>query len=86
MVTVRLTRKFARTLDGVDVSRVRVGQKMTLSQQAASLLVAEGWADPLDIVKPVNRNGNGNGNQLASVPKPTPKRRRRRMRAKKIGG
>ena len=83
MVVVRLTRKFARTLDGIDVSRVRVGQKMTLSRHAASVLVAEGWAEPLDTITPVTGNGKVNG--LPPVPKPTPKRRRRRARVKKIG-
>jgi hypothetical protein len=43
---VRLTRKLAECLDGVDVSRNIVGDLLTLDQRAAELLIAEGWAVP----------------------------------------
>jgi hypothetical protein len=43
---VRLTRKLAECLDGIDVSRNIVGDLLTLDQRAAELLIAEGWAEP----------------------------------------
>lgn len=43
---VRLTRKLADFLDGVDVSDRRVGDVFELSTVEAHLLVAEGWAQP----------------------------------------
>lgn len=51
-VTVRLTHKFARLLNGIDVSRVREGEEMKLSAREAFLLVSEGWAEPLDVLPP----------------------------------
>jgi CheY-like chemotaxis protein len=47
-VRVRLIYKFANQFDGVDVSRVRVGDAIDLSDQAAALLIAEGWAERID--------------------------------------
>ena len=41
---VRLTKKLAETLDGVDVSRNRVGDVLDLPPMKARLLVAEEWA------------------------------------------
>jgi len=88
VVKVRLTHKFARLLNGIDVSRVGEGDEMELSRRAAFLLVAEGWADPVDMATAVNGKVNGygkvNGNGLAV--KRAPKRRRRRVRAKGLGG
>jgi hypothetical protein len=43
---VRLTRKLAECLDGIDVSGNIVGDLLTLDQRAAELLIAEGWAVP----------------------------------------
>ncbi|HET9469116.1 MAG TPA: hypothetical protein VFO48_11915 [Vicinamibacterales bacterium] len=42
---VRLTRKFADYLNGVDLSRVRVGDVLELSERDASMLIREGWAE-----------------------------------------
>lgn len=81
-VTVRLTHKFAQLLNGIDVSRVREGEEMKLSRREAFLLVAEGWAEPLDTVKRVNGNGKG----LATAADKQPKRRTHRSRPSKSTG
>jgi hypothetical protein len=47
-VRVRLTRKFAEALNGIDLSRAKAGEELELSEREAELLVAEGWALPLD--------------------------------------
>jgi hypothetical protein len=41
---VRLTRKLAQCVDGVDLSEHREGDILTLSAHEAELLIAEGWA------------------------------------------
>ena len=41
---IRLTRKFAETIDGIDLSHHVVGDVFNLSRPDAQLLVAEGWA------------------------------------------
>ncbi len=45
---VRLTRKLAQVIDGVDLSRRRVGDLLDLPQHDADLLLAEGWATLAD--------------------------------------
>ena len=47
-VEVRLTRKLAECLDGVDLSSRRVGEVFSLPLQAARLLIAEGWAEMIE--------------------------------------
>ena len=44
---VRLTRKLAERIDGVDLSRSRTGDILDLSPQEAGLLVSEQWAVPV---------------------------------------
>ena len=41
---IRLTRKFAEAIDGIDLSNHVVGDVFNLSREDARLLVAEGWA------------------------------------------
>jgi hypothetical protein len=41
---IRLTRKFAELIDGIDLSRRRVGDVIDLPVQEARTLIAEGWA------------------------------------------
>lgn len=48
MAKVRLTRKFAEMLNGIDLSHASVGQEIDLSRSDAELLIAEGWAQPID--------------------------------------
>jgi hypothetical protein len=47
-VQVRLTRKLAEMIDGVDLSRRSVGDVFRLAEPEARLLVAEEWAVPTD--------------------------------------
>lgn len=41
---VRITRKFAEFIDGVDLSSKRVGDVIEVSARDAKLLLAENWA------------------------------------------
>jgi hypothetical protein len=48
---VRLVRKFALVLNGVDLSKVPLGAVVDFPDSAARMLVLEGWAEvvePLD--------------------------------------
>jgi hypothetical protein len=45
-VKVILTRKLADRIDGIDLTRVRVGDAVEFPQRDAELLTAEGWAVP----------------------------------------
>jgi hypothetical protein len=47
-IRVRLTRKFAQRINGIDLSRVRTGEELDLPAREAQLLIAEGWAAPID--------------------------------------
>ncbi len=44
---VRLTRKLAQRVDGIDLSPFREGDVLDVSVREAELLVAEGWAVPV---------------------------------------
>ena len=43
---VRLTRKYAAMIDGVDLTEAKVGDELNLSPRDADVLIAEGWAEP----------------------------------------
>ena len=45
VVPVKLTRKFADAIDGVDLTGRRVGQRLALAAEDAKLLLLEGWAE-----------------------------------------
>jgi hypothetical protein len=47
MIRVRLTKKLAAILDGVDVSMLNVGEILDLPDSSAALLIAEKWAEPI---------------------------------------
>jgi hypothetical protein len=47
MVRLRLTRKLAAMLDGIDVSSVCEGDILELPERAAAMLIAEQWAEPV---------------------------------------
>lgn len=47
-VKVRLTRKFAQMINGIDLSSAHPGEELELSPHEADLLIAEGWAAPVD--------------------------------------
>lgn len=44
--SVRLTRKYAEMIDGVDLTEANVGDELTLPTRDAGVLIAEGWAEP----------------------------------------
>jgi hypothetical protein len=43
---VRLTRKYAEVLDGVNLTECHVGDRLPLPSREARVLLAEGWAEP----------------------------------------
>ena len=45
---VRLTKRFAEMINGVDLSRVHAGDVVDISPRDAGILLSEGWAMPLD--------------------------------------
>jgi hypothetical protein len=45
VTAVRLTRKFAQMIDGVDLTDANVGDELNLSPRDADVLIAEGWAE-----------------------------------------
>lgn len=47
-IRVRLTRKFAQIINGIDLTRARAGEELDLSARDAEVLVAEGWAALID--------------------------------------
>jgi hypothetical protein len=47
MGKVRLVRKFAQRINGVDLSGVQPGDELELSLREAEMLIAEGWAAPI---------------------------------------
>jgi hypothetical protein len=49
MAKVRLTRKFANLIDGVDLSHRHAGDELELSDRDARLLILEGWASAADL-------------------------------------
>jgi hypothetical protein len=45
VLRVRLTKKLARFLNGIDLDKLSVGDSMDLPERDARMLVAEGWAE-----------------------------------------
>jgi hypothetical protein len=45
---IRLTKRFAKFIDGIDLSRAAAGEVLDLSSREAALLILEGWAAPID--------------------------------------
>jgi hypothetical protein len=46
--SVELTRKYAEAIDGIDLSQCKVGDLLRLHPDAARVLIAEGWASPVE--------------------------------------
>ena len=44
---IRLVRKFANAINGIDLASVSVGDVVELKVSQAVLLIREGWAEPL---------------------------------------
>lgn len=47
-MVVKLTKKLAEMIDGVDLSAYRVGQVIHLPVASARLLIAEKWAEMIE--------------------------------------
>ncbi len=45
--SIRLVRKFAASLNGFDLSQINIGDVLELPEPTATMLIAEGWAEPL---------------------------------------
>jgi len=75
---IRLTRKFAELIDGIDLSRRRVGDVIDIPAHDARTLMAEGWAVPDDDAR-VGRAVHGNHCPADTVAD-RPSRRRRPQR------
>ena len=45
---IRLTRKLAAVVNGVDLSSRKVGDVIELSDSLARMMIAERWAEPVD--------------------------------------
>ena len=45
MLRIRLTRKLAASLNGVDLSSLNVGDVIEMPDSAARMIIAEGWAE-----------------------------------------
>jgi hypothetical protein len=45
MESVRLIRKYAEMIDGVNLEAAEVGDRLELSRHDAEVLIAEGWAE-----------------------------------------
>jgi hypothetical protein len=61
LMRVKLVRKFANAINGIDLSNVRVGDVLELSAYEAALLISEGWAEhvtPRNVVDDVYSASN----------------------------
>ena len=47
-IPVRLTRKLADFINGVDLTRHEVGDVIEVPSHSALMLMGEGWGEPLD--------------------------------------
>lgn len=47
-IPVRLTRKLANFINGVDLTRHDVGDVIEVPSHSALMLMGEGWGEPLD--------------------------------------
>jgi hypothetical protein len=45
---IRLTRKLASWLNGIDLTHLKVGDVVYLPERAAMMLILEGWAEPVE--------------------------------------
>ena len=70
---IRLTRKLAQLLNGVDISRRTVGDVIDLPDREAALLLAEGWALPAD------------GEAASQTPRGKPEPKGRRLKRQRPG-
>jgi hypothetical protein len=55
VIRIRLLRKFAACLNGVDLSAFCVGDVRDLPNASAAMLIAEGWGKPEPVRRTVER-------------------------------
>jgi hypothetical protein len=72
-VQVRLTKKLAEVIDGIDLSDRRVGDVVDLPKHDAEVLMAEGWAS---LVEPAFGAGTHRADANDRPPRSTKDRRR----------
>ena len=74
---IRLTRKLADSIDGVDLSRGKVGKVINVKRHDAQLLIAEGWGLPADSVgdRRANRRDRAD-DRPPPAKKPRPRKQR----------
>lgn len=53
LIRIRLTRKLALSMNGVDVSRLQVGDALELSDERAQMMIDQGWAERAEPVLPL---------------------------------
>jgi hypothetical protein len=61
---IRLVKKLARYLNGVDLTSLKVGECVNLPDSVARMLLAEGWAEL------VNGDAATNGSKEDGTPRP----------------
>jgi hypothetical protein len=79
---VRLTRKLAERLDGIDVSACSVGDVIELPREAAQLLVAERWAVPVGARGEARHHSSSS---IRAVAADAPARRRTVAQLRRVG-
>jgi hypothetical protein len=67
---LRLTRKFAEFINGIDLSRTRAGDLLDLPERDANVLMAEGWAVPANGADVMPRAEAADRPVRRSTPKP----------------
>jgi len=77
---VRLTRKLANSIDGVDLSRKRVGRIIEVGRHDAQLLIAEGWGAPADPIGDRRASGSRGSHIRDESDDRTPRRRSAKSR------
>jgi hypothetical protein len=50
ILRVKVIRKLAERLNGIDLSKVRVGDSLDVSSRDGRMLIAEGWAELVEVV------------------------------------
>jgi hypothetical protein len=64
---VRLTRKFCDVLNGFDLRPLSIGQMLETNDPVTAMLVAEGWAEPVDVIDSADQPGRSPRRKLAAT-------------------
>lgn len=68
--SVRLKRKLAESLNGINLSQISVGDTLELPDQTADMLIAEGWAELLMRASPERADSRGRRSRSSKHQKP----------------